>query len=94
MSDCDVMRESMPLLLTESLDPSRRELAHQHIERCPSCSDEWTGYRETWSVLGDLPEVAPGHDRARALVRPKALRIQPVNAQAEAHPDRQEDQRK
>ena len=57
MSDCDVMRESMPLLLTESLDPSRRELAHQHIERCPSCSDEWTGYRETWSVLGDLPEV-------------------------------------
>ena len=34
MSDCDVMRESMPLLLTESLDPARRELTHQHIERC------------------------------------------------------------
>src|SRR5438128_5209204 len=57
MSDCDVMRESMPLLLTESLDPARRELAHQHIERCASCSDEWTGYRETWGVLADLPEV-------------------------------------
>jgi hypothetical protein len=57
MSDCDLMRESMPLLLTESLDPARRELAHQHIERCEACSDQWSGYRETWSVLGELPEV-------------------------------------
>ena len=24
MSECDLMRESMPLLLTESLDPARR----------------------------------------------------------------------
>ncbi len=57
MSECDVMRESMPLLLTESLDPVRRELTHQHIERCPSCRDEWNGYREAWRALGDLPEV-------------------------------------
>ena len=28
------MRENMPLLLTESLDPARRELTHQHIETC------------------------------------------------------------
>jgi len=47
----------MPLLLTESLDPVRRELTHQHIERCPSCGSEWTGYREAWRMLGELPEL-------------------------------------
>ena len=59
MSECDFMRENMPLLLTESLDPARRELTHQHIERCAACSDEWAGYRETWQFLGALPEVEP-----------------------------------
>src|SRR5712692_4825236 len=57
MSECNLMRESMPLLLTESLDPARRELTHQHIERCPSCGSEWTGYREAWRMLGELPEL-------------------------------------
>ncbi len=59
MSDCDVMKESMPLLLTESLDPAQRELTHQHIERCPACSDEWAGFREAWIALGTLPELEP-----------------------------------
>ena len=59
MSDCDLMRESMPLLLTESLDAEQRELTHQHIETCVACSDEWAGYRETWTVLATLPEVEP-----------------------------------
>ncbi|HYU25955.1 MAG TPA: HEAT repeat domain-containing protein [Thermoanaerobaculia bacterium] len=57
MSDCTLMRESMPLLLTESLDPARRETAHQHIEHCAACGEEWAGYRETWSLLETLPEV-------------------------------------
>jgi hypothetical protein len=47
----------MPLLLTESLDPARRELTHQHIERCPACGEEWLGYSEAWRLLGELPEV-------------------------------------
>ncbi len=37
MSECDFMRDGMPLLLTESLDPVRRELTHrlrQRLERC------------------------------------------------------------
>jgi hypothetical protein len=59
MSDCDLTRESMPLLLTESLDSAQRERTHQHIEGCATCSDEWTGYRETWTALGMLPEVEP-----------------------------------
>src|ERR1043166_587990 len=57
MSDCTLMRESMPLLLTESLDPVRRENAHQHIEHCAACGEEWAGFRETWSLLETLPEV-------------------------------------
>ncbi len=57
MSDCDLMTESMPLLLTESLEPARRELTHQHIEQCPVCSDEWTAMKETWQLLGDMPEL-------------------------------------
>ena len=57
MSECTALRESLPLLLTESLDPARRELTHQHIESCGVCSEEWAAYKETWTVLGDLPEV-------------------------------------
>jgi HEAT repeats len=59
MSECDFMRESMPLLLTESLDPARRELTHQHIESCAVCTDEWAAYQETWNVLDELPLVEP-----------------------------------
>jgi hypothetical protein len=47
----------MPLLLTESLDPVRREDTHQHIENCTLCSDEWAAYQETWRVLDTLPAV-------------------------------------
>lgn len=57
MSECDFMKESMPLLLTESLDPVRREQAHSHIERCALCGQEWNAYRESWRMLGELPEV-------------------------------------
>lgn len=64
MSECDFMKESMPLLITEALDPVRREQTHQHIERCPVCNAEWTNYRETWRLLADLPEVeVPGRVR-------------------------------
>jgi hypothetical protein len=51
------MRENMPLLLTESLDPARRELTHQHIETCPMCLAEWSAYKETWQILDTLPEL-------------------------------------
>jgi hypothetical protein len=57
MSECDFMRESMPLLLTEALDPVQREQAHFHIERCAACGEEWNGYRESWRMMGELPEL-------------------------------------
>lgn len=68
MSECSAMRESMPLLLTESLDRVRRETTHQHIESCDSCSDEWSAYQETWLMMGELPEVeVPARVRERVL---------------------------
>ena len=70
MSECNTSRENMPLLLTESLDANRRELTHQHIESCAVCSDEWNAYKETWSTLGDMPEVdVPARVKARFLER-------------------------
>src|SRR5258706_14296662 len=70
MSECDFMRESMPLLLTESLDPVRREHTHQHIEQCSLCTDEWAAYQETWRTLELLPEVdVPARVKSRFLAQ-------------------------
>jgi HEAT repeat protein len=68
MVDCNSMRESMPLLLTESLDHSRREQTHEHIESCAACTAEWNAYKETWGLLAELPEVeVPARVRNRVL---------------------------
>ncbi len=70
----------MPLLLTESLDAARRELTHEHIESCAACTAEWEAYRETWSVMGDLPEVAvPARVKQRFLERAGLAEKQPDN---------------
>lgn len=69
MSECSAVTERMPLLLTESLDTDGRELALQHIESCDLCSAEWSACKETWLLMGDLPEVdVPAHVKARFLV--------------------------
>jgi hypothetical protein len=60
MPECSAVSESMPLLLTESLDAERRELTHQHIEGCEVCSEEWNAYKDTWAVMGDLPDRRAG----------------------------------
>jgi hypothetical protein len=68
MSECDVMRESMPLLLAESLDPASREAAHRHIETCAACGEEWLSFRETWQLLGQMPQLeVPARVRERFL---------------------------
>ena len=70
MSECSAVNERMPLLLTESLDAARREAAHQHIESCSVCGEEWNAYRETWAVMGDLPEVeVPARVKTKFLER-------------------------
>jgi hypothetical protein len=57
MSECDAMRERIPELLIESLPGPDRELVHRHIEECPTCEQEWRTMKETWQILGELPEV-------------------------------------
>src|SRR6185369_14727635 len=59
MAECSAMRESFPLLLTESLDAQSRETAHQHIESCAECADEWQGMKEAWRMMAELPELEP-----------------------------------
>jgi hypothetical protein len=56
MSECDVVRELMPLMLTEFLGGDERESAHLHVESCPSCREAWLGYREVWATLGKVEE--------------------------------------
>ena len=80
MSDCDLMRQSMPLLLTESLDPSQRERTHQHIESCATCGDEWSGYRETWSLLATLPEVEPRPELKNRFLASIGQNVTPISA--------------
>lgn len=87
MVDCRAMRESLPLLLTESLDHSRREQTHQHIESCAACTAEWNALKETWSLLGGLPEVeVPARARDRFLaeiaVAPPAVNVVPFRRPA------------
>jgi len=63
-----VITETMPLLLTESLDPAQRELTHQHIETCAICAAEWSATRETWQVLETLPAIdVPARAKQRFL---------------------------
>jgi hypothetical protein len=53
------MRETFPLLLTESLDAQSRELTHQHIETCAECADEWQAMKDAWRMMAELPELEP-----------------------------------
>jgi hypothetical protein len=71
----------MPFLLTESLDATGRELAHQHIESCAECREEWQAMRETWTLLDELPRVeVPSRVRERFLaeVMPAAAPVSNV----------------
>jgi hypothetical protein len=69
MSECSAVTERMPLLLTEALDGGTRELTHQHIESCDLCGAQWSAYKETWLLMGDLPEVeVPARVKQRFMV--------------------------
>ncbi|HVT04713.1 MAG TPA: HEAT repeat domain-containing protein [Thermoanaerobaculia bacterium] len=57
MPECNVVLERMPLLLIEALDVSTREESHQHIEVCSVCATEWAKTRQTWDLMGELPEL-------------------------------------
>ena len=70
MSECSAVRESMPLLLTESLDPARRELTHQHIESCAALRRRVDRVPRDVAVMADLPEVeVPARVKAASSTR-------------------------
>lgn len=80
MSECSAVREQMALLITESLDATRREHAHQHIESCEVCGSEWGAWRETWAVMGELPEVeVPAQVKAKFLAEAGIRTQAPTN---------------
>jgi HEAT repeat protein len=69
MAECSAVTERMPLLLTESLDAAGREQTHQHIEGCDLCGAQWSAYKETWLLMGALPEVeVPARVKQRFLI--------------------------
>ena len=66
MSECNLTAERMPQLLVEALSYHDRELTHRHIESCSVCTTEWRSLKETWSLLGELPEAeVPSRVRQR-----------------------------
>jgi hypothetical protein len=68
MSECKLTAERMPELLVEALSYHDRELTHRHIESCSDCTSEWHSMKETWTLLGELPEAeVPGRVRQRFL---------------------------
>jgi len=74
MSECSLVRESMPQLLVEALDSSARETTHQHIETCLVCGTEWLEVRATWDALGAVPELTiPARVRENFLGSVEAL---------------------
>ena len=80
MSECGVMSENMPMLLTESLDPVQRELTHQHIESCAACASEWSAMKETWQILETLPTVeVPARVKQHFLAEISAASAVPAN---------------
>lgn len=84
MGECSAMRESMPLLLTESLDAAGRELSHQHIESCAECGEEWHAMKETWALMEGLPIVeVPSRVRDRFLA--EVLPLAPASNVAPFH---------
>lgn len=80
MSDCNSLRETMPLLLAEELDPASRELSHQHIENCPVCAGEWAAMKTMWAMMGDLPEVDVPARVKEGFLKRAGLAVEPVSA--------------
>lgn len=78
MADCNVIRERMPLLLTGALEHAERESTLLHIEQCTACGPEWEKTRETWRLMGELPEV-PLPARLRESILQQLTEVAPVS---------------
>ena len=56
---CTQAQEWMSEKLDQSLDAQRTSQLNGHLLRCESCRKEWEDLRESWDLLGSLPELQP-----------------------------------
>jgi len=68
--NCERARDLFSAYLEGSVDDALTALLRDHIDRCPACKREYELFRQTWCMLGLLPEVAaPSGFRHDVLVR-------------------------
>lgn len=78
MMKCSQAQEWMSEKLDQVLDASRTARLDGHLQSCPTCRKEWDDLRQSWELLGALPELEPS-PLFRARVWEK-IRQQPVPA--------------
>lgn len=56
---CAQAQEWMSEKLDQALQSDRSAQLDQHLHDCPQCREEWAALRESWELLGTLPELEP-----------------------------------
>jgi hypothetical protein len=56
---CAQAQEWMSEKLDQALENTRSAQLDQHLQDCPQCREEWVALRESWEMLGTLPELEP-----------------------------------
>jgi hypothetical protein len=62
---CKDYREQFTLLLTDSLDQSRRSEIESHLAGCEDCGKEFETTKKIWNLMGEFPVPQPS-DAMRA----------------------------
>jgi|GEM_PF-2195938 len=70
---CERARELFSDYLEGNIEDALTISLRGHLDECPDCRDEFEGFKQTWGLLGSLPEVDPPvnlrHDLVMRLVR-------------------------
>ncbi|MBX3171294.1 MAG: zf-HC2 domain-containing protein [Candidatus Eremiobacteraeota bacterium] len=56
---CTQAQEWMSEKLDQALDRQRADRLDEHFQDCSQCRQEWQALRESWELLGILPELEP-----------------------------------
>jgi len=56
--NCERAGELFSAYLEGSVDSALAALVRDHIDQCPNCRREYDLFRQTWCMLGSLPEIA------------------------------------
>ena len=59
MMDCRRMEQGLVAYLDHRADPAVRRQVEEHLAVCDACRERAEGFRAVWSVLDEMPEVAP-----------------------------------